>query len=46
MDAMSEAVDNADVMLYGVSLLYKESGNVSGTCNPQIGLCEGASALQ
>jgi hypothetical protein len=27
IDAMSDAVDGADVMLYGVSLPYKESGN-------------------
>ena len=27
MDAMSEAVDGAAVMLYGVSLNYKESAN-------------------
>ena len=27
MDAMSEAVEGADVMLYGVSLAYKESAN-------------------
>ena len=27
MDAMSEAIDSADVMLYGVSLAYKESAN-------------------
>ena len=27
MDAMSDAVDEAEVMLYGVSLVYKESGN-------------------
>ena len=26
---MSDAIDSADVMLYGVSLRYKESGNVS-----------------
>ena len=29
MDAMSEAIEGADVMLYGVSLAYKESANVS-----------------
>ena len=28
MDAMSEAIEGADVMLYGVSLAYKESANV------------------
>ena len=27
MDAMSEAVEGAEVMLYGVSLAYKESAN-------------------
>ena len=27
MDAMSDAIDNADLMLYGVSLAYKESAN-------------------
>jgi ribosomal protein S5 len=29
MDAMSDAIEGADVMLYGVSLRYKESVNVS-----------------
>jgi|EP01046_Picozoa_sp_COSAG06_P042061 hypothetical protein len=29
MDAMSDAIEGADVMLYGVSLRYKESANVS-----------------
>ena len=28
MDAMSEAIEGADVMLYGVSRAYKESANV------------------
>ena len=27
MDAMSDAIEGADVMLYGVSLRYKESTN-------------------
>ena len=27
MDAMSDAIDSAEVMLYAVSELYKESGN-------------------
>ena len=27
MDAMSDAIEGADVMLYGVSLRYKESAN-------------------
>ena len=31
MDAMSDAIEGADVMLYGVSLKYKESANVSRT---------------
>jgi hypothetical protein len=30
MDAMSDAIEGADVMLYGVCLAYKESANVSG----------------
>ena len=30
MDAMSDAIEGADVMLYGVSLAYKESANVRG----------------
>ena len=30
MDAMSDAIEGADVMLYGVSLQYKESANVRG----------------
>jgi hypothetical protein len=36
MDAMSDAIEGADVMLYGVSLRYKESANVSQTavCMP------------
>ena len=36
MDAMSEAIEGADVMLYGVSLRYKESANVSlaAVCTP------------
>jgi hypothetical protein len=33
MDAMSGAIEGADVMLYGVSLAYKESANVSGLSN-------------
>ena len=28
MDAMSDAIEGADVMMYGVSLRYKESANV------------------
>ena len=30
VDAMSDAIEGADVMIYGVSLAYKESANVSG----------------
>ena len=30
---MSDAIEGADVMLYGVSLAYKESANVSGLSN-------------
>ena len=33
MDAMSDAIEGADVMLYGVSLAYKESANVSTISN-------------
>ena len=33
VDAMSDAIEGADVMLYGVSLAYKESANVSGISN-------------
>jgi hypothetical protein len=29
VDAMSDAIEGADVMVYGVSLAYKESANVS-----------------
>eukprot|EP01043_Picozoa_sp_COSAG02_P022733 COSAG02_NODE_1190_length_13989_cov_9.869978_3_plen_41_part_00 len=28
MDAMSDAIEGAAVMLYGISLAYKESANV------------------
>ena len=31
MDAMSDAIEGAAVMLYGVSLKYKESANVSAS---------------
>ena len=31
MDAMSDAIEGADAMLYAVSLRYKESANVSNT---------------
>ena len=30
---MSDAIEGADVMLYGVSLAYKESANVSAISN-------------
>jgi hypothetical protein len=30
---MSDAIEGADVMLYGVSLAYKESANVSALSN-------------
>ena len=33
VDAMSDAIEGADVMLYGVSLAYKESANVSALSN-------------
>ena len=33
MDAMSDAIEGADVMLYGVCLSYKESGNCRLECN-------------
>ena len=33
VDAMSDAIEGADVMLYGVSLAYKESANVSSLSN-------------
>ena len=36
MDAMSDAIEGADVMLYGVSLRYKESANVSCHCSLSI----------
>jgi hypothetical protein len=41
MDAMSDAIEGADVMLYGVSLRYKESANVSPGCHcsPSASLC-------
>ena len=32
MDAMSDAIEGAEVMLYGVSLAYKESANVRHAC--------------
>eukprot|EP01043_Picozoa_sp_COSAG02_P027934 COSAG02_NODE_1670_length_11394_cov_4.791855_5_plen_44_part_00 len=33
MDAMSHAIESADVMLYGVSHQYKESANVRCDCS-------------
>ena len=43
MDAMSDAIEGADVMLYGVSLAYKESANVRlasrGVVQQLIGPC-------
>ena len=36
MDAMSDAIEGADVMLYGVSLAYKESANVSASSCPAV----------
>ena len=32
MDAMSDAIEGADVVLYGVSRSYKESGNCRLEC--------------
>jgi hypothetical protein len=36
VDSMSDAIEGADVMLYGVSLAYKESANVSGLPNLRV----------
>ena len=36
VDAMSDAIEGADVMLYGVSLAYKESANVSAISNLRV----------
>ena len=36
VDAMSDAIEGADVMLYGVSLSYKESANVSVFSNSSV----------
>jgi hypothetical protein len=33
VDAMSDAIEGADVMIYGVSLAYKESANVRACSN-------------
>ena len=35
MDAMSDAIDSAEVMLYTVSIAYKESANVSKHASKQ-----------
>ena len=36
VDAMSDAIEGADVMIYGVSLAYKESANVSDLSNQSV----------
>ena len=36
VDAMSDAIEGADVMIYGVSLAYKESANVSAFSNVRV----------
>jgi hypothetical protein len=48
MDAMSDAIEGADVMLYGVSLRYKESANVSQTavCTAYAWLHKGVRVLE
>ena len=38
VDAMSDAIEGADVMLYGVSLAYKESANVSDLLRSNLSL--------
>ena len=49
MDAMSDAIEGADVMMYGVSLRYKESANVSEAtfiaCNPNGAAADSALTL-
>ena len=40
MDAMSDAIEGADVMLYGVSLAYKESANVRAASQGMFSLAE------
>eukprot|EP01046_Picozoa_sp_COSAG06_P054553 COSAG06_NODE_9753_length_1827_cov_1.127315_3_plen_115_part_00 len=37
-----EAIEGADVMLYGVSLAYKESANVSPHASPATDTCAGS----
>ena len=46
MDAMSDAIERADVMLYGVSLAYKESANVSAFTNLSVSVSLYSSALR
>ena len=41
IDAMSDAVDQSDVMLYGVSLAYKESANVRAASPKHVALLSG-----
>ena len=36
MDAMSDAIEGADVMLYAVSLQYKESANVRAVAQDSV----------
>jgi hypothetical protein len=47
MDAMSDAIEGADVMLYGVSLRYKESANVSlaAVCMHMVSECQSVGVL-
>ena len=45
MDAMSDAIEGADVMLYGVSLPYKESANVRPASHGVLQQLVGPSAL-
>ena len=42
MDAMSDAIEGADVMLYGVSLQYKESASVRREADQHVLVCSGA----
>ena len=46
VDAMSDAIEGADVMLYGVSLAYKESANVSAFANLSVSVSLYSSALR
>ena len=45
MDAMSDAIEGADVMLYGVSLAYKESANVRSASHGVLQQLVGPSAF-